>query len=760
MRKGLIFICIVFSTLSWAQTYTYDIEEIELIATIRAIKGINQRSDDFSPVISGDDIYFTSSRQYNKHNLGENNWDKNGYLNVFKGRIKYNDKGTASIRDIHLLSNKLNAGTHTGPISFSGSGDTLFFTRVVQVSEGGKKFYTSKLYAAIKKKNTWVKIKQLPFCKDSYSYGHPSFDHQQNRLYFASNLPGGKGKNDIYYTEIKNGSWSSPVNVATINTAENEQFPFVVGQNIFFSSDRENGQGQMDVYLGSVDSENETSMKLSGLNSSFDDFGISVLPDLSMGYFSSNRNGNDDIFYFTLEKKVTVRSNLSGSFTFRSIPANVEGLKVQLFSDDGEFVYEEKTDKTGKFLFKNIEPNKNYNIRLIDENNEELVIEFFDKEGKSLASFILNEKGEFKYKKLSYQNNNVISLIPEDMIDFEAKTAKLSGKLVSEKDPRLLFKDKVINLIDANNDIVLTTKTDSLGNFEFKDLDILGDYRIQIENCSEELLMYIYGLDDNIHAQLKCNPKDQFMYRRLKPELGNSLSLIENSDEEIFMINTSEIIGRFEATEGVITDNKPCKVNVFNNDGKLMASTQTDSSGNFRFNTLSSEKTYKFTADCDNQKLLTLYNRDGKQVAKLQKEEFSYYIFRPLGFETEYALDLMDDNIKFDLEQSEKYDVVTVYFNTNESGVLYKDLEKINTLRNLLKKHPKLKLSISAYADATASEEYNFMLSQKRGDWIANYLVKKGIEQGRVTVNAYGETKLIDPENDAINRRAELRIYQ
>ena len=51
------------------------------------------------------------------------------------------------------------------------------------------------------------------------------------------------------------------------------------------------------------------------------------------------------------------------------------------------------------------------------------------------------------------------------------------------------------------------------------------------------------------------------------------------------------------------------------------------------------------------------------------------------------------------------------------------------------------------------------MLSQKRGEWIATYIIGKGIDPKRLSINAYGETKLLDPDNDEINRRAELRIY-
>jgi outer membrane protein OmpA-like peptidoglycan-associated protein len=202
-----------------------------------------------------------------------------------------------------------------------------------------------------------------------------------------------------------------------------------------------------------------------------------------------------------------------------------------------------------------------------------------------------------------------------------------------------------------------------------------------------------------------------------------------------------------------------CKIEAYSEDGILLETTTTDSLGNFAFNNLSSENSYKFTADTQVTLLMTLYDRYGKEIARIQEEENQFYIYRPFGYQTETNLSLTDDTIDFDLNLSSNYEAVLVFFETNQTAVKSLDLYKIAMVLKLLKKYPELNLSISAYTDATASDEYNFMLSQKRGEWIASYLINEGIDPNRLTINAYGETKLLDPENDEINRRAELRIY-
>jgi len=44
-------------------------------------------------------------------------------------------------------------------------------------------------------------------------------------------------------------------------------------------------------------------------------------------------------------------------------------------------------------------------------------------------------------------------------------------------------------------------------------------------------------------------------------------------------------------------------------------------------------------------------------------------------------------------------------------------------------------------------------------DWVVDYFKKKGISKKRFIVNAYGEARLAHATDDALNRRAEIRIY-
>ncbi|MEO8762154.1 MAG: OmpA family protein, partial [Bacteroidia bacterium] len=59
-----------------------------------------------------------------------------------------------------------------------------------------------------------------------------------------------------------------------------------------------------------------------------------------------------------------------------------------------------------------------------------------------------------------------------------------------------------------------------------------------------------------------------------------------------------------------------------------------------------------------------------------------------------------------------------------------------------MKKNPTLLLEVQSHTDATAGDEYNMDLSQKRANTVVDYLVSKGIDKKRLTAKGYGETQL------------------
>jgi OOP family OmpA-OmpF porin len=76
-------------------------------------------------------------------------------------------------------------------------------------------------------------------------------------------------------------------------------------------------------------------------------------------------------------------------------------------------------------------------------------------------------------------------------------------------------------------------------------------------------------------------------------------------------------------------------------------------------------------------------------------------------------------------------------------------------------KYPGLKVDISGHTDSVGTEGYNQGLSERRANAVKDYLLRKGVESGRVSTYAYGESKPVatndTAEGRAQNRRAETR---
>ena len=83
---------------------------------------------------------------------------------------------------------------------------------------------------------------------------HPSFAKNGTRLYFASDMPGGKGGTDLYYSDYAEGVWSVPVNLGSpINTAFNELSPAKTGDTLYYASDGHPGYGRLDIFYSLLD---------------------------------------------------------------------------------------------------------------------------------------------------------------------------------------------------------------------------------------------------------------------------------------------------------------------------------------------------------------------------------------------------------------------------------------------------------------------------------------------------------------------------
>ncbi len=128
---------------------------------------------------------------------------------------------------------------------------------------------------------------------------NPAFGNKGKRIYFSSQLDGGKGGADIWYIERKpdNKSWFAPKNMTEVNSEQNEDFPQLVGDTMFyFASDRADSLKGYNVYkrLMKGKSVHAPVMVQGGFNSDADDKNFIVAEKTP--FMVSNRAGNEDIY--------------------------------------------------------------------------------------------------------------------------------------------------------------------------------------------------------------------------------------------------------------------------------------------------------------------------------------------------------------------------------------------------------------------------------------------------------------------------------
>ena len=280
---------------------------------------INSNMDDFSPAFYQGGLVFASERDKGSAVKRQHSWTGNPFLELFyvdtksTGSSGEEEGATPSECNFEYgrpkkFSSEVNDKFHEAAVTFKPDQSEIFFTANNYKGEADDGSRKLKIYSAVSKGgNEWGEIQGLPFNSDEYSVAHPSMHPDGNRLFFASDMPGGFGGMDIYYTDLEGSRWSPPVNLgASINTEGHEIFPYA-GPNgrMYYSSDGLIGLGGLDIFyteektVGTWDAPTNLGYPV---NTIADDFGI-IFNDSGMcGFLSSDRdggNGGDDIYSFT-----------------------------------------------------------------------------------------------------------------------------------------------------------------------------------------------------------------------------------------------------------------------------------------------------------------------------------------------------------------------------------------------------------------------------------------------------------------------------
>lgn len=322
----------------------------------------NSAGPDFSPMWYKDGVVFVSSSEGNPYSKSEYSWDNTNYLDLFFSVAAVN----GDLSKPKPFNKKVNTKYHEGPLAFYDNEQKVVFTRnnyfngKAHQSKDG--ITTLELYFGERSGEDWTNIEPFIHNNTEYSVGHPSITEDGNKMFFASDMPGGFGGTDIYVTYFKNGSWTQPKNLGgVINTEGMEMFPYLNNSTLFFSSNGHEGLGGLDAYKASL--VNDEPVKVSNLgypiSSSYDDFSLIIDKKERYGYFSTNRDDKiyDDIYFFLYNKEAY--AYLRGIVVDNHSGVRIPDATVSLLDISGELVVDTLSDANAEFEFR-ITPGKNY----------------------------------------------------------------------------------------------------------------------------------------------------------------------------------------------------------------------------------------------------------------------------------------------------------------------------------------------------------------------------------------------------------------
>lgn len=337
--------------------------------------GLNSDKSDFSPMpyqdgfIFASDRYFMTSPEKAKKSKVYG-WTGNPYLKLYAAEKPKDSIG--GVYKLTLLPKAINKEFHNGPATISEDGQTIIFTRSGKFDKTEvSKLKDVVLYISTKQNGVWTEAVPLLPSNSYYGYSmqHPALSPDGNTLYFSSDMPGGHGGMDLYYSEKINKTWSKPVNCGkVINSAEDEVFPFVRKDGkLYFSSRGHITIGGLDIFSadGAKNNWSEPTNLKAPFNSTRDDFGIYFFQDNLTGYVSSNRPGGkgmDDIYSFSQKKSNDVFYAVEGKVLEKGTTNPVSNLKIYLLNKDNGETETAFSAEDGSFRF-NLKPEVDYLVR-------------------------------------------------------------------------------------------------------------------------------------------------------------------------------------------------------------------------------------------------------------------------------------------------------------------------------------------------------------------------------------------------------------
>ncbi|MFC2096530.1 SPOR domain-containing protein [Bacteroidota bacterium] len=316
-----------------------------------------------------------------KNNLGEplNNTDSNfGAVISGDGNTIIYTSYTRNYLDNYYSVKK--DGVWSTPKRISEKLSGKYYLKTVSLSYDGTKLFlvtddpdNNNIFVCYKEGSSWAEAEKLPKTINGKKSNetHACISKDGNSLYFTSNREGGQGGVDIYKsTKDAKGGWGEAENLGSaVNTKFDEATPFATldDKYLVFSSQGHSSIGGFDIFYIDLASKSMAINMGYPVNTTGDD--LFFVPDnsLSAGYtslFDLNSIGKNDIYYVSIIPKI----NLSGIIKNQENTEKIIDLSfdISILESSTNNVIETISSNNGEFNLE-IEPG-NYTVTINNES--------------------------------------------------------------------------------------------------------------------------------------------------------------------------------------------------------------------------------------------------------------------------------------------------------------------------------------------------------------------------------------------------------
>ena len=163
---------------------------------------LNTDESEFAPYLVGKTLYYASSQERKVGVITMETSTQHQMLDLYQAQLLddfHSGKGKA-------LSSNINTPLNQAGCYFDKASSKLYYTTDVPCEGCASKHKLAIFSAVLQKDEFLTPIAEL-ILPDTSTAAHPFV--YNNRLYFSSNMPGGKGKTDIYYAEKLPEAWDN-----------------------------------------------------------------------------------------------------------------------------------------------------------------------------------------------------------------------------------------------------------------------------------------------------------------------------------------------------------------------------------------------------------------------------------------------------------------------------------------------------------------------------------------------------------------------